>query len=228
MRALQFRPCSICHRLKPSSDVVVSGNVCSKCHRRPDVLFNVSNGLDFGRVPEQLQDLTMIEEILIARVHPVVSVYKIRGQQSGYSGHVMNFVQHVEQVATVLPHNLRTLNTVILLNRTTANGVVQFKCRSAKVRAALIWLRANNQYYSDIEINEGLMSQLPADGDVSHLLPRISDEVEAQDDREPSNILEQSCYPNLPAIDANAIIAENLRRLTQNELDLGDWPDLSQ
>lgn len=87
------------------SDVGPSANRCQYCRRTGNRLFTEENSLDLGEVLQELRNLTMVEEILIARVHPVVSVYKIRGvdlQQTGYSGHVMNFNQHIERVANRL------------------------------------------------------------------------------------------------------------------------------
>ena len=56
--------------------------------------------MDPGKVPEELQGLTEIEEMLIARVFPVMSVYKLRGGQYGYHGNVINFPQNVKEFAT--------------------------------------------------------------------------------------------------------------------------------
>lgn len=42
------------------------------------------NNLDFGEVPGNLPDLTMVEEMLIARVHVHVEVLQVRGAQYKY------------------------------------------------------------------------------------------------------------------------------------------------
>lgn len=234
MRSLSLKVCISCNRRRQNSDIAAQTNICGRCERTDNPLFTTANGMNFGEIPDALRDLSMIEEILIARVHPVVSVYKIRGQQTGYSGHVMNFVQHVEQVATILPNDIRTLNTVILLNRETPSGLTQFRVRAARVRRALIWLRANNQYYSDIQINEEILAELPADGDVSALIPRIAAREEAAENaNEPmNNVIVGSCYPNIPAVNVNEVIAQNINRIQprqpQERIEIGDWPDLSQ
>ncbi|KAK3907201.1 ATP-dependent DNA helicase [Frankliniella fusca] len=46
---------------------------CQDCH-----LFTNANDMDPGDLPEQLTDLSFVEQQLIAKVHPVVSVYRIR------------------------------------------------------------------------------------------------------------------------------------------------------
>lgn len=172
MRGLDYSVCSTCNKRVSRTDIVRDS--CVSCRRtRGPIMFSAENNMDIGEIPDELRGLTMIEEILIARVHPVVSVFKIRGQQRAYSGHVMNFVQHVEDIATRLPHDPRGLNTIVLLNRNTPNGMIQFRVRSSNVRVALCWLKENNQYYRDIIIDENVLRNLPRDGDVSHLLPNI-------------------------------------------------------
>ena len=50
-----------------------------------------------------------------------------------------------------------------------------FRVRRDRVLAALRWLKANNPFYSDIEIDADTIAELPHDGDVSHLLPTDND-----------------------------------------------------
>ena len=61
--------------------------------------------MDPGEVPEELQGLTELEEMLIARVFPVMSVYRLRGGQHGYCGlwKRNKFPQNVQEFATHLP-----------------------------------------------------------------------------------------------------------------------------
>lgn len=88
--------------------------------------------MDLGPYPDFLLNLTMIEQIFIVRVHPVVSIHNIRGQQCGYSGHVMNYVQHVESIATRTPHPISALSTIVLLNRDTPHGLIQCRVRASE------------------------------------------------------------------------------------------------
>ena len=46
--------------------------------------FSAENNMDPGDVPEELQGLTEIEEMLVAQIFPIVSVYCIRGGQHAY------------------------------------------------------------------------------------------------------------------------------------------------
>ena len=52
-----------------------------------------------SQVPNELQGLTQLEEMLIARVFPVISVYTKPGKQKAYKGHCINFSQDIQQLA---------------------------------------------------------------------------------------------------------------------------------
>ena len=41
--------------------------------------FSAANNMDPGEIPDELQGLTEIEEMLIAKIFPIVSVYCLRG-----------------------------------------------------------------------------------------------------------------------------------------------------
>lgn len=166
MKDLRLFVCGTCKE-EVFSDAMRQGS-CVSCYRERERgnLFSSVNNMDVGIVPPVLTGLTMVEQILIARVHAVVSVFKIRGQQRAYSGHVINFVQNIETVYNSLP-NLRSLDSIVIMNRRSHVGVVQFKVRVGRVRNALAWLKANNRYYSDITIDQEALASLPVDGDVS-------------------------------------------------------------
>ena len=46
--------------------------------------------MDPGSVPAELQGLSEVEELLIARAFPIMSIYRKHGGQRGYKGHVLN------------------------------------------------------------------------------------------------------------------------------------------
>jgi hypothetical protein len=54
-------------------------------------------------VPNELQNLTQIEEMLIARALPIMRIYIKPGGQRGFSGHCINLPQNVTELATSLP-----------------------------------------------------------------------------------------------------------------------------
>lgn len=73
--------------------------------------------MDPGPIPLELTDLTYIEQMLIAEVHPFVSFYKIRGAQYGYNGNIINFRQNIQNYITRLPVNPSLLPAILIFNK---------------------------------------------------------------------------------------------------------------
>ena len=66
--------------------------------------FSKENDMIPCAVPKELQGLTQVEEMLIARAFPVIQVYtKPNGGQKAYKGHVLTLPHDVEHIANVLP-----------------------------------------------------------------------------------------------------------------------------
>ena len=65
-------------------------------------------------VPQGLQSLTQIEEMLIAYALPIMRVYIKPGGQRGYSGHCINLPQNVTQLSTSLPRYPKDLAVIIV------------------------------------------------------------------------------------------------------------------
>ncbi|KAJ1524613.1 hypothetical protein ONE63_011097 [Megalurothrips usitatus] len=120
--------------------------------------------MDPGEQPPELKGLTFIEEQLIARISPVLSVFKLKGHQFGYTGNVINFSQDIKQLAKKLPHRLEDLSSVITVRAGSEIKPVEFQIRAEKVRTALQFLINNNPHHFDVEINEENLKLLPEDG----------------------------------------------------------------
>ena len=117
----------------------------------------------------ELLDLTYIGQ-LIARIHPVVSVMKLKGHQYSYQGNVINFPQDIKEIARELPHTVEGLSSVITVKTTKETNPVEFQVRAEKVKTALRWLLDNNPLYHDIELSEDNVNALPDDGNVYNQL----------------------------------------------------------
>src|SRR5579859_1703709 len=127
--------------------------------------------------------------MLIARIHPVIAVYTVKGGQRKSGNHVINFHQNVTRFASILP--LRPDDVPLLVRRIGADAVnhYDFRVRRDKVRAALRWLIANNKWYSGVLVNNARLDQLPEDGNLQNLFEQgsaqnidINDEVLVQGD----------------------------------------------
>ncbi|CAG8787331.1 26266_t:CDS:2, partial [Gigaspora rosea] len=98
---LKHSLCSIYNESFPSITLVVEN--CRHCYKEKTLpkKFSFDNNMDPGKVPEELQVLTKIEEIL-------------RGGQQRYKRNVINFSQDVEEFATRLSRYLSLLNVLIV------------------------------------------------------------------------------------------------------------------
>lgn len=75
---------------------------------------SASNRIDPSRIDYSIEDPTIVEEILIARVYIQVECFQIRGQQQSYRGYVVSFLKDVIQVYNKLPLMPTNLNVVVL------------------------------------------------------------------------------------------------------------------
>ena len=101
-------------------DLKLVNGVCDPCRRRArsgkPKLYTVANNADVGTVPEQLPELTQIEEQLIARVHVHLQVWQVKGQQYKYKSYVVNFMQNTSKVYNKLPLLPEDLNVSYVIS----------------------------------------------------------------------------------------------------------------
>ena len=107
---------NICHEARPLSvrHKEEATCVCSRCVRDKNATkkSSVDNSMIPSQVPKELQDLTQLEEMLIARVFPVISVYTKPGGQKAYKGHCINFSQDIQELANSLPRHPNQLPVI--------------------------------------------------------------------------------------------------------------------
>ncbi|KAK3914465.1 Vacuolar membrane-associated protein iml1 [Frankliniella fusca] len=172
MKNLKWNECASC-----KEKFLVKGSYETKClHRGKCWEYCDINNMDPGSVPVELEDLTFIEERLIARVHPLISVYMLtRNGQYGYRKNVINFSQDIESFVKELPVKVTDLNSVIIVRKEGEDNTYHdFNVRAGNVRAALVWLKQNNKFYEDISINEDNLNLLPEDSNVPNEIPSCS------------------------------------------------------
>jgi hypothetical protein len=151
------------------------------------------SGLWIGQVPIELSSLTLPESLLIAHTYPRTFVCKLwpkdrRGinpsqLQSALKGNVTSFGLNVQSVSDMISGNLMPRPPRLLASLITITFISRFplpakwlrgtfRVQRGHVRAALQWLKINNPYYSNIEIDEESLAALPED-DVPHELLNI-------------------------------------------------------
>ena len=111
--------CTICKESWPmkSKPRTPDSYVCSQCSRdkKSPRKFSKDNSMIPSPIPPQLQGLTQMKEMLIARDLPIMRVYvKPAGGQRAYSGHCINLPQNVTELASSLPRYPKDLSVIIV------------------------------------------------------------------------------------------------------------------
>lgn len=168
---------------------VEAGNImlelCTSCSRslnRENLPKHaLANKLYTGPVPNELKDLTMIEECMIARARAKSWIVKLQENDSdfalptaqrGLKGHTIIYPQQPDQLTKILPPPVEETVTFICIifvgnSKLTAEWLKEkakpLAVRREKVRNALVWLKSKNPLYKNVEISEQNLNSLPVD-----------------------------------------------------------------
>ena len=201
---LEHRQCTTCKEAWPTRQNLTSETyTCYRCKRdkKSPKKFSAENDMDPGIVPEQLRGLTQVEEMLISRVCPIMRVYRKHGGQRGYKGHVLNLPQDVQSFLNRLPSQVADLPVMVVRRHGADDTHKDFTVRRHRVLEALLWLKTNNPFFKDIEIDRQVIQSLPENG--------VPDELRyVIDDNEPSVHVENEGPPQEPTMSANASVEE--------------------
>ena len=207
---LENRSCIVCHERWPTRQKLAAKEyVCIRCSRdkRTPKLYSAENDMLPGPRPLCLEGLTQVEEMLIARACPIMCVYRKHGGQRGYRGHVLNLPQDVQGFVDKLPRPIADMPVLLVRRRGTDNSHADFRVRRACVLTALQWLKINNRFYHDIQIDLGVIHELPTD-DIASCLLHIE---EADDVPQPDCSAEEtdclhSCFSTISKPDSEVIV----------------------
>ena len=113
---IECKVCPTCNERIPAMTIIKSTGISRRCHteKSSEKKFSAENYMDPGEVPDELQGLTEIEEMLIAQVFTVMSVYRLCGRQHGYHGNVINFLQDVHEFTKRLPRIPSSIDILIV------------------------------------------------------------------------------------------------------------------
>ena len=110
--------CTVCHEAWPLKSKPRSPDtyICSRCSKDKKIpkTFSLENFMIPSPIPPELQGLTQVEEMLIARALPIMRVYIKPGGQRGYSGHCINLPQNVTELVTSLLRYPKDLAIIIV------------------------------------------------------------------------------------------------------------------
>ncbi|CAB4033970.1 Hypothetical predicted protein, partial [Paramuricea clavata] len=201
---LEHRQCTMCKEAWPTRQNLASEvYICYRCKRdkKSPKKFSAENDMDPGIVPEQLTGLTQVEEMLISRVCPIMRVYRKHGGQRGYKGHVLNVPQDIQSFLNRLPSRVADLPVLIVRRHGAEDTHRDFTVRRHKVLEAVLWLKTNNPFFKNIEIDRDVIQSLPENG--------IPDELRyVIDENELSVHVENEGPPQDPVMSANASVEE--------------------
>ena len=182
------------------------GNViltlCKTCHSsiqsKKTPPLSLANHMALGDTPDELKDLTVVEEAMIAKCRAKCWVIQLKEENSGLlvpnsqrgvKGHIIVYPQRPSAIATVLPPPLQEVSTPICVifvgSSPPSKEWLQKKAkplavRREKVRDALMWLKRHNPHYKDVIINDSVLNSLP----LEHILPVHVEHVLPSDDRD--------------------------------------------
>ena len=182
--------CEKCNEKSIGTDSLVRRRNCKRCNQEDNrgevIKFSVENNCDPGslrdtsRVPphiaQLIREITPTEEILLARCTPIMCIYMAKnGDQFAYRGNVINLATDRPTIHRILP--LVPEQCQILIMRREGNGTNVPAYRDLvvnrnRVLTYLRWLKANNPYYSDIEIDENV--NLPEDACIIERLNSVA------------------------------------------------------
>ena len=176
--------CKICFEAWPLKGKVKSKNayICQRysSDKKIPKKFSASNQMIPSCIPNELQDLTQIEEMLIARALPIMNVYVKPGGQRGFSGHCINLPQQVSELAQSLPRYPKHVSLLLVTMNGKDNAFKDVIVRRSKVQQALIWLIKNNPHYSNVTLNLDSLQSLPVNGVPDDLQSVETSETEFQ------------------------------------------------
>jgi hypothetical protein len=146
--------------------------ICNKCHsslqvgKCPDE--SLANFRWVGIVPDELQDLTWLEELLIARAHLVGRIVRLQERTAtsyfALKGHTVLLPQDTTRLLHLLPMSISSLPDVVRVVWTGKSAPDKARLRSyftvrpQRVYNALHWLCRNHEDYRHVTIDEERIS----------------------------------------------------------------------
>ena len=160
--------CAICKEALPlqRSASASSSYPCARCvgDKQAPKKFSVENSMVPGQVPEQLQNLTQVEEMLIARALLIMRAYIKPGGHRGYSGHCINLPQNITEIASALSRYPKDISVIVVKVIGKNNTFKDVNVRRHKVDSAFVWLIQNNPHYNDVKVDNSALCSLLENG----------------------------------------------------------------
>ena len=131
----------------------------------------LANGIWIGEIPDELQNLTYAEQLLIARVRHNRCIVKVSSGMSKMRANAISFSNPMPKIYNVLPPPVEEMDEVLAFiytgpcKPTKADFIrTPFLVRRLKVFNALCWLKLNHVDYYDCEISDKNLASYPDEG----------------------------------------------------------------
>lgn len=157
--------------------------LCTECdhylmekHQTPPLV--LANHVAVGNILPELRDLTPVEEAMVSKCRAKAWIVQLRelpngdgcpNSQHGLKGHVMIFPQEPDHLLSLLPPSLTEVSMpicILFVGSCTPSPAwlhdhaKPLIVRCERVRNALLWLKANNPLYLDVNVNLGILNAL--------------------------------------------------------------------
>ena len=163
-------------------------------------------------------------------------VSETRRSERGYRGHVLNLPQDIKSFLNRLPSHVSDLPILVVRRHGMDNSHRDFTVRRHQVLEAVLWLKTNNPYFKDVEIDQEAIESLPENGIPSDLryveselcTNEIQDEGPARESLLPNDMNKE---PLLESVKSSFIPQQQQQRKDEdaireivNEEDPLEWP----
>ena len=171
---LQHCQCTVCKEMWPTKQNLAAESiqwyVSKRCKRDKKSLkvYSADNDMDPGLVPQQLQGLPQVEEMLIARLCPIMSMYPKHGGQRRYREHMLNLPQDIQSFLNRLPSCVFHLPILVVTRHGVHNSHSDFTVSRHQVLEAVV-VENKNLHFKDVEIDREAIENLPENGIPSEL-----------------------------------------------------------
>jgi hypothetical protein len=155
-------------------------------------IYSIKNKLYIGKLPEELKDLTIVEEACIARARILLNMIKFDSKgASGLRGNVITFLQNPDRILQYLPQF--TSNELQILftgkKKPSKDDLKKIlRVRRSHIQKSLNWLKLNNILYQDVIINDKKIDELSEDDIPENIFNEISYDDENCEDSEEKNL----------------------------------------
>ncbi|XP_053389337.1 uncharacterized protein LOC128552332 [Mercenaria mercenaria] len=162
-----IRHCLICNERRVEMKMS-SENECLRCHNDKGTvkMFSNKNFMDPLEVPEELRNLTLIEQQLISRISPIINVHLLKHGGIAANGHCVTFPQCINEPAQILPLLPEEIKIIRVRKCGSVDSFKEYNVRRAEIEYALHWLKSNNPAFSDITISQDRLTKLPQNGPI--------------------------------------------------------------